>query len=128
MFTGLVEEIGTVGSIIKAGQGALISVGCKKILDDLKIGDSVAVDGACQTVIKLKSNGFDVEAALETMRLTNFNDLKSGSKVNLERAMAANSRFGGHIVTGHIDGIGKFLKKVPEGLAEIYHFEVPESV
>jgi len=128
MFTGLIEEIGIISSVAKQSQGAVISVTCAKILDDLKLGDSVAIDGACQTVVKLRPNGFDVEAAKETLDLTTFNDYLTGRKVNLERAMLANGRFGGHIVSGHIDGVGIFKRKENQGLADVYYFEAPENV
>ena len=109
-------------------QGAVISVACAKILDDLKLGDSVAIDGACQTVTKLTSKGFEIEAAKETLDLTTFNEYKSGRKVNLERAMSAQGRFGGHIVSGHVDGTGIFKRKENQGLADVYYFEAPENV
>jgi len=128
MFTGLIEEVGIISAVAKQSQGAVISVICAKILDDLKLGDSVAIDGACQTVVKLRQNGFDVEAAKETLDLTTFKDYKSGKKVNLERAMAANGRFGGHIVSGHIEGVGIFKRKENQGLADVYYFEVPENI
>ena len=128
MFTGLIEEIGIISSVAKQSQDAVISVTCAKILDDLKLGDSVAIDGACQTVVKLRPNGFDVEAVKETLDLTTFNDYKSGRKVNLERAMLANGRFGGHIVSGHIDGVGIFRRKENQGLADVYYFEASENV
>lgn len=128
MFTGLIEEIGIISSISKQMQGAVISVACTKILDDLKPGDSVSVDGACQTVVSLKNNGFDVQAAKETLDLTIFNDYKSGNKVNLERAMPANGRFGGHLVSGHIDGTGIFLKKENQGIADVYYFKAPDEI
>ena len=128
MFTGLIEEIGIISSVVKQSQGAVISVTCSKILDDLKLGDSVAVDGACQTVVKLRTNGFDVEAAKETLDLTTFKDFQTGRKVNLERAMPANGRFGGHIVSGHVDGFGIFKRKTNQGLADVYYFEAPNNV
>ena len=92
MFTGIIEEIGMVRSIDKIDQGAVISIYCCNILDDLKIGDSIAVDGACQSVVNLKKDGFDVEASAETLNLTTFEHYKSGTKVNLERAMEANEQ------------------------------------
>lgn len=128
MFTGLIEETGIISDIKKQSQGAVIEVKCEKILDDLKLGDSVAIDGACQTVTKLMKDGFEVEAAKETLDLTTFKDYKAGRKVNLERAMSARGRFGGHIVSGHIDGTGTFIKKENQGLAEIYYFEAPENI
>jgi riboflavin synthase len=128
MFTGLIEEVGIISSVSKMTQGAVISVSCSKILDDLKLGDSVTIDGACQTVTKLMPNGFEVEAAKETFDLTTFNEYKTDRKVNLERAMLANGRFGGHLVSGHIDNTGVFLKKENQGLADIYYFQAPENV
>ncbi|MEI8390819.1 MAG: riboflavin synthase [bacterium] len=128
MFTGLIEEIGIISSVVKQSQGAVISVTCSKILDDLKLGDSVAIDGACQTVVKLRTNGFDVEAAKETLDLTTFKDFQTGRKVNLERAMPANGRFGGHIVSGHVDGVGIFKRKTNQGMADVYYFEAPNNV
>lgn len=128
MFTGLIEEIGIISSVKMQSQGAVISVACSKILDDLKPGDSIAIDGACQTAIKVNSSGFDAEAAKETFDLTTFNEYKPGRKVNLERAMSAQGRFGGHIVSGHIDGTGIFKRKENHGLADVYYFEAPENI
>lgn len=128
MFTGIIEEIGTIKAISKKDQGAVITVGCSLVLEDLKLGDSVAINGACQTAVKIDSNSFEVDSALETLKLTNLGDLKIGDRVNLERAMLANSRFGGHIVSGHIEGLGTFLKKEQQGLAEIYHFKAPNEI
>lgn len=128
MFTGLIEETGIISAVIKQSQGAVISVKCSKILDGLKLGDSVAIDGACQTVVKLRQDGFDVEAAKETLDLTTFSEYKTGRKVNLERAMLANGRFGGHIVSGHVDGTGIFIKKQNQGLADVFYFETPENI
>jgi len=128
MFTGLVEEVGVIAGIKKQDSGAVISVNCKKILDDLKEGDSVAIDGACQTATVITSSGFEVEASAETLELTTLNDYKSGQKVNLERAMATGGRFGGHIVSGHIEGMGSFLRKEKQGLAWNFFFEAPEEI
>ncbi len=109
MFTGIVEEIGTVKSI----NSNFISISASKIFDDIKLGDSIAVNGVCLTVTRFDKNTFDADVSNETLRRTNFGQLKSGSKVNLERAMPMNGRFGGHIVSGHIDdtGIIKSIKK-----------------
>jgi len=128
MFTGLVEETGTVAAIKKQNNGAVISINCKKVLDDLKIGDSIALDGACQTVTKFTDSGFEVETSAETLNLTILNDYRQGQVVNLERAMAANRRFGGHIVSGHIEGIGIFLRKEKQGLAYNFYFSAPEEI
>ena len=129
MFTGLIEETGIVANIKKQNNSAVISINCAKILDDLKHGDSVAIDGACQTVTKItKNSGFEVETSKETLDLTILNNYKQGQCVNLERAMAANSRFGGHIVTGHIEGTGEFLKKENQGLSYNFYFIAPENI
>ena len=128
MFTGLIEETGTVAGINRVKNGAIITISCAKILDDLKYGDSVAIDGACQTVTLLHNDSFEVEASAETLSLTTLNDYKKGQVVNLERAMRADSRFGGHIVTGHVEGTGHFIRAEKQGLATIMHFSAPENI
>lgn len=128
MFTGIIEETGIIKNIEITSQGAVISVNCAKVLEDLNIGDSVAVNGACQTVTKLETKSFDVEASKETLDLTTFKYFKQGHHVNLERAMPANGRFGGHVVTGHIDGIGEFKEKINQGIADIYYFSAPDNI
>ena len=109
MFTGIIEEIGKIKQI----QNNILTVSAEKILSDMHIGDSIAVNGTCLTVCKFDKTGFSADVMPETMRRTNLGSLKAGSPVNLERAMPANGRFGGHIVSGHIDGTGiiKSLKK-----------------
>lgn len=107
MFTGIIEEIGTIKEFSKSGKTALIVVECKNILEDVKLGDSIAINGVCQTVVKFDKNTFSVQVSAETLNVTTFSRLKSGNKVNLERALTINTRFGGHIVSGHIDGLGK---------------------
>jgi len=128
MFTGIIEETGIIKSVKKLDQGALITVTCSQILNDVSIGDSIAVDGACQTVVRFDKTSFQVEASLETLNLTTFNQLHDGEAVNLERAMPANGRFGGHIVSGHVDGVGTFKEKVNQGIATIYYFSAPDEV
>lgn len=128
MFTGLIEEIGTIAGIKKQNNGAVITITCVKILEDLRHGDSVAIDGACQSVVKITNSGFEVEASEETLKLTTLNDYKQGQLVNLERAMLAGGRFGGHIVTGHVEGMGKFLKKENQGLSHNFFFSAPENI
>ena len=103
MFTGIVEEIGKILFVTKNR----ITVEAKTVTEDAKIGDSIAVNGVCLTVTAINSNGFDADVSPETFRVTNLGKLKNGSLVNLERAMPMNGRFGGHIVSGHVDGIGK---------------------
>ena len=125
MFTGIVEEIGKIKSFKKENNGAIIEVECKTVLDDTKLGDSIAINGVCQTVTKLNSNSFCANVSDETLSVTNFNNLKNGDSVNLERALTLNSRLGGHIVSGHIDCRGKLLNI--ERLTDFYNleFEIP---
>ena len=104
MFTGLVEEMGRIKSIQNKGDGSLLNLNAHHILSDLHIGDSVSIDGICLTVIFVTDDGFSVEAVSETLSRTNLGNKKVGDWVNLERALPANGRLGGHIVQGHIDG------------------------
>ena len=106
MFTGLVEEVGTVESFKKGPKSATITNKAKKILEDIRPGDSVATNGVCLTVTSFTSNSLKVDVMAETMRRSNLDNLSSGSKVNLERALKLGDRLGGHIVSGHIDGTG----------------------
>ena len=113
MFTGLIEEIGKVKYILWGSKSARLTIGATKILDDIKTGDSINTNGACITVTSFKSNQFSVDVMDETMRRTNLQTLRVGSKVNLERALKLNDRLDGHLVSGHIDGTGTItnLKK-----------------
>lgn len=107
MFTGIIEELGTVRSLAISGSSGQIRIKASKVLENTKIGDSIAVNGVCLTVVTLESDGFTADVMAETVRRTSLSDLKNGSSVNLERAMAADGRFGGHIVAGHVDGTGR---------------------
>lgn len=113
MFTGIIEEKGTVKSL----SGGQIEIACRKILEGTKIGDSICVNGVCLTVTSLSSSGFSADVMNETLSRSNLGFLKKGSFVNLERAMSANGRFGGHFVSGHIDGTGTILKMKNDGNA-----------
>ncbi|WIV18002.1 riboflavin synthase [Paenibacillus polygoni] len=104
MFTGLVEEVGKVRSIGRKGEAMVLGISAKRVMEDLNIGDSVAVNGVCLTATSIEASGFLVDVMPETYRSTNLKLLASGSRVNLERAMSAKGRFGGHIVQGHVDG------------------------
>lgn len=106
MFTGIVEEIGEVLNIYKGIKSSTINVKCKVILENISIGDSICTNGVCLTVTDFKNHMFVADVMPETMRKTNLGSLKPGDKVNLERALTLNKRLGGHIVSGHIDGIG----------------------
>ena len=106
MFTGIVEEVGTIRSLQMRGNSGSISIVANKVLDGTQIGDSIAVNGICLTVTSLLSDGFTADVMAETVRRSGLDQAKMGDSVNLERAMAAVGRFGGHIVSGHIDGTG----------------------
>ncbi|NLI58843.1 MAG: riboflavin synthase [Clostridium sp.] len=114
MFTGIVEEIGTLKEIIPSSQSIKLTVQCQKVIQDVKVGDSIAVNGICLTVTKFTSNSFTADVMPETMRKTNLGSLRVGEKVNLERALRLGDRLGGHIVTGHIDGTGKVFDRLEE--------------
>lgn len=103
MFTGIVEEIGTV----KSFDGSKLVVQCRKVLENTQIGDSIAIDGCCQTVVSMIGNTFSADVSTETLKITK--GFKSGEKVNLERALTPQTRMGGHIVQGHVDGTAKYL-------------------
>ena len=109
MFTGIVEELGTIRAIKRGTHSAVLSIGASLVLSDLKIGDSVAVNGVCLTATGKDGGGFTADVMHETLNRSSLGKLVPGSPVNLERAMPANGRFGGHIVSGHIDGVGTIL-------------------
>lgn len=114
MFTGIVEEVGTIVSISKGAKSSKLTLQGKVIFEDMHIGDSIAVNGVCLTVTEKTANTFTVDVMAETLRRSSLGTLSKGSKVNMERAMAANGRFGGHIVSGHIDGTGTIESFVRE--------------
>ncbi|WP_421102551.1 riboflavin synthase [Sporosarcina psychrophila] len=109
MFTGIIEEVGTVSAVRPAANSLQLSIRCSKVLSDVKKGDSLAVNGVCLTVSDFSSNHFTADVMPETVKATTLQALRTGSPVNLERAMAANGRFGGHIVSGHVDGTGEIV-------------------
>ena len=124
MFTGIIEEMGIVKSI----KSKVITIEANKIFDDLKLGDSVAVNGTCLTVSSFSNKIFNADITSETLSRTNLGDLKSGFKVNLERALTLNGRLGGHIVSGHIDGVG-IVKNISEKYEDIeLVIEVPTNL
>ena len=106
MFTGIVEEVGTIRAVRRGRSSSVLSIGARTVLSDLKVGDSVAVNGVCLTATSLDDGGFTADVMHETLDRSSLGGLGAGSRVNLERAMAADGRFGGHIVSGHIDGTG----------------------
>ncbi len=121
MFTGIIEEIAIIKNICKGSRDAELVVECKKILEDIKIGDSIAINGVCQTVVKFGASSFVVQVSNETLKITNFSSLKAGDKVNLERALTLQNRLGGHVVSGHVDGLAR-VKNIKK-LSEFYNIE-----
>lgn len=119
MFTGIIEELGTIRGVSLTKDGGELQIAATTVLGGTKLGDSIAVNGTCLTVTKLEKDGFTAFVMAESLRRTNLGNLKRGSVVHLERAMAADGRFGGHMVTGHIDGQGIFLSQKPEGQAVV---------
>ncbi|MDO4960788.1 MAG: riboflavin synthase [Eubacteriales bacterium] len=117
MFTGIVEEKGKIKKVLSGRESGSIELKADKVLKGTKIGDSIAVNGVCLTVTGLNSDSFTADVMPETLRRTNLGSLPIGAEVNLERAMAADGRFGGHIVSGHIDGTGTIKSIKPEGNA-----------
>jgi riboflavin synthase len=115
MFTGIIEELGTVAAVEAQAQGARLTVRCAVVREDLREGASIAVNGVCLTAVELKPASFSADLAPETLRLTNLGALRPGSRINLERPLSPTSRLSGHIVQGHVDGAGEFLSLNPLG-------------
>ena len=128
MFTGIVEEIGKVQNIRKNIKSSVIVIEGNKIFEDIHVGDSIAVNGVCLTVTTFNNNIFEADIMNETLNRSSLGKLKNGSYVNLERAMSANGRFGGHIVSGHIDGTGKIVKIEKDDNAIWYTISVKENL
>lgn len=127
MFTGLIEEIGEIKSVRQIGGWKRITVSAQTIMGELKVDDSVALNGACQTVVSLTKDTFDVEAVEETLRKTTLGRLIPSRKINLELAMKLGERLGGHIVLGHVDCTGKVLSIQNEGLGKQVWINYPEQ-
>ena len=125
MFTGLIEESGEVKSCIISSEGMEITVLCSKILSDIQTGASICINGACQSVTEFGNNYIKVQASNETLKVTNFRNLKTGDKVNLERALTLDKRIDGHIVSGHIDCIAEFIESKNDGFSRELFFKLP---
>ena len=115
MFTGIIEEVGTIRKVIEGHTSGTIEIQASRVLEGTRIGDSIAVNGVCLTVTSMQNGSFTADVMPETLRRSNLGSLRKGAGVNLERAMAADSRFGGHIVSGHIDGTGTIKAMKKEG-------------
>lgn len=127
MFTGIIEEVGIVSAFNKLSHGADLKISCNKVLEDIKLGDSISVNGVCQTVVKFDNTSFEVKISDETLKVSNLSNLKTGNLVNLERALKLSDRLSGHIVSGHVETVVKYLRK--EQLGEFYnmYFEIPSD-
>lgn len=128
MFTGIVEDVGTVKALQKNRQSMNITVASPKMTTDVKLGDSIAVNGVCLTVTHFNEQELTMDVMPETVKATNLQLLAVGDPVNLERAMPANGRFGGHFVAGHVDGVGKILRKRPLSNAVYIDIELAEEL
>ena len=127
MFTGIVEEVGYVRDYQKNANGALLTVACRKIIEDMRIGDSICINGVCETVVSFEKEFFTVNVSGETLRVTNFSSLAIGDMLNLERALTLQSRLGGHIVSGHIDCTAQLLKLEKSGDYYDLSFKIPQN-
>lgn len=128
MFTGIIEEIGTIERIVRGGKSLQLAIAAKKVLEDVQLGDSISVSGVCLTVTTFTKTHFTADVMPETFKSTALAALAPGSRVNLERAMAANGRFGGHFVSGHVDGVGHIVSKKREENALYVTVSYPEEL
>jgi riboflavin synthase len=128
VFTGIVEEVGTIAAVEPLGNGVQITIHASLVLDGLGLGDSISVDGACQTVTALHPDGFSVQAIATTLGRTTFGDFRQGRRVNLERALAFGARLGGHLVAGHVDGVGRVTRIEPRDELTLIDFSLPDEV
>lgn len=128
MFTGIVEEIGTIEKLQRGSHSAVLMIRADKILEDIGLGNSIAVNGVCLTVTSFTGHDFTVDVMHETLNRSSLAKLQSGSHVNLERAMPADGRFGGHIVAGHVDGVGKIVEIRRDDIAVWYTIQAEPSV
>lgn len=127
MFTGIIEEIGRVDEVDSGRNNLLLRIKATLISADMKVGDSININGSCQTVIEVKDNYFAVEAVEETLKRTTLGRLESGDAVNLERALLTSGRLGGHLVSGHVDFVGRIKAVTPRGESQIVEMEFPKN-
>jgi len=127
MFSGIVEEVGRIARVVDAGGGLRVTVAASAVLDDAKLGDSIAVSGCCLTVVRFDEASFDVELSSETVAKT-APCWHEGARVNLERALRVSDRLGGHVVTGHVDGVGEVLERRDEPGAYVLRVRAPEAL
>jgi riboflavin synthase len=128
MFTGIIEELGKVVAIEQQPDAVRITIAGPTVVSDLHRGDSIAVSGTCLTAVEFDSNGFTADVMQETLNLTSLSDIKVGDPVNLERAMTAATRFGGHVVQGHVDGVGSVISREPSDNWEWVRVRIPAEL
>ncbi len=128
MFTGIIEEVGRVGRTAASGPNIQVTISATEILEGLRVGDSIAVDGVCLTVVSILPSGFCADLSPETSRVTTLGELHAGRAVNLERSMKLGDRLGGHLVLGHVDGVGKIRERVEEEGAVRFVVDAPPEV
>ncbi len=128
MFTGLIAELGVVQGLARQGESYHLTVGASRVMDGLRVGDSVAVNGACLTVVRLDAAAFTADVMPETVRLTNIGGLRVGDRVNLERTLRLCDGLDGHIVSGHVEGQGLIVSRRPEGIAMLITISAPPGL
>jgi len=128
MFTGIIEEVGKISSFEKKGRSATLRIQCEKVRDGLRPGDSVAVDGICLTVVKIAVKGIAFDLSTETLKTSTADRYARGAPVNLERAARLGDRMGGHLVSGHIDGIGRITRKIKAGSGINLEIRIPREL
>lgn len=128
MFTGIIQNIGKINGVEKKGKSAKIIIEHESLLADIKVGDSVAVDGVCLTVVEFSQSMIKTDVSEETLRLTTLGTMKTGDKVNLEKSLTPSTQMGGHFVTGHIDGVGNIARKAVEDAFVIIDFNIPNEL
>jgi riboflavin synthase len=127
VFTGIIEDLGTISAIKRSVKGAVISIRTALPIAKISIGDSIAINGACMTVTKKARGTISMDVSEESLRRTVLGDLESGARVNLERCLTLGKLIGGHLVSGHVDGVGRIVSIEPEGESRLYTFEIPAA-
>ncbi|SRR5574341_60518 len=128
MFTGIIEELGVVQALDRGLQSAVLTILARRVVDGMNVGDSVTVNGVCLTAVRLTEQGFAVDVSPETLRVTSLGALTPGDGVNLERAMRLSDRLGGHLVSGHVEAVGRVVSRTPDGNAVNLTIEAPREI
>ncbi len=128
MFTGIIEELGEVKGIEQQQDAIRLTIGANKVLSDLGRGDSISCSGTCLTAIEIDEDGFTADVMLETLKRSSLSEVKVGDPINLERAMSATTRFGGHVVQGHVDGVGEFVSREKSDNWDWVRIRVPHDL